>query len=209
MVAEQVLPPDVDQDLELLLAVSVQAAAHVERVVQRDLVVVRHDLVERRVLEGGGHVAQERRHGLAGVEDVAVGAEDDDEAVERLQHEVAELLVAQELRLPVRLDLLGLGPDGHGVVLLQEADGRLEHGGLVHLPLAVGADDDGAQLDNQAVELVPPLLLRVVPGLPLGVVALLLHAVHRHAHAVSSALYPHLHNCTSISLENLPLLIYN
>ena len=41
-------------------------------------------------------------------EQPTVSAEDEDEAVDGLQHEMSELLGGQELRLPVRLDLVSL-----------------------------------------------------------------------------------------------------
>ena len=86
----------------------VETRAGVESVVERDLVDVRHHLVKRGVVQGGGEVAQEAGQTLAGVHDVAVGAEDDDEPVHRLQHEVSELLRREKLRLPVGLDLVSL-----------------------------------------------------------------------------------------------------
>ena len=58
----------------------------------------------------GWHITQEARKTLGGVQDVAVRPQDDYEPVQGLQHEVGELLVAQERRLPVLFDFLSLQP---------------------------------------------------------------------------------------------------
>ena len=73
-----------------------------------------------------------------------------------------------------------LRPPRHFIVLFQEWDGGLQHRGLVHLPVVLA--HHGAQLSDQRVELVPPLLLRQVPWLPLGLVLLIivLHVITRH-----------------------------
>ena len=86
----------------------VETRAGVESVVERDLVDVRHHLVERGVVQGGGEVAQQAGQALAGVHDVAVCPQHDDEPVHRLQHQVGELLSGEELGLPVCLDVISL-----------------------------------------------------------------------------------------------------
>ena len=77
-------------------------------IVERDLVAVPDDLVEGGVVEAGGQVAEEAGEALAGVEDVAVHPEDEDEAVNGLQHHLREFLVGEEARLPVLLHLFAL-----------------------------------------------------------------------------------------------------
>ena len=96
---------------DLLVLAGVEAGTEVESVVQRDLVTVRHHLVESGVVEGGGEVAQQAGQALAGVHDVAVCPQHDDEPVHRLQHQVGELLSGEELGLPVCLDVISLGRD--------------------------------------------------------------------------------------------------
>jgi len=49
-------------------------------------------------------------------------------------------------------------------LLLQEADGPLEDGGLVHLPRETLALQHGPQLLDEHIELVAALLLRLVAG---------------------------------------------
>ena len=56
----------------------------------------------------GWHVTQEAGETLRGVQNVAVRPQDDYESIQGLQHQVGELLVAQEWRLPVLFDFLGL-----------------------------------------------------------------------------------------------------
>ena len=56
-------------------------------------------------------------------------------------------------------------------MLLEIGYGCFEDGRLVHLPVVLA--DHGAELRDQHVELVPPLLLGQVPGLPLGLVLLI------------------------------------
>ena len=65
-------------------------------------------------------------------------------------------------------------------MLSEKWNGCLQHRGLVHLPVVL--THHGAQLRDQHVELVPSLLLRQVPWLPLGLVLLIiiLHVVSRH-----------------------------
>ena len=92
----------------LVVLAGVEGGADVESVVQRDLVTVRHQLIERAVVEGGGEVAQQAGQALAGVHDVPVRPQHDDEPVHRLQHEVSELLRGEKLRLPVGLNLVSL-----------------------------------------------------------------------------------------------------
>ena len=91
-----------------MVLASPQTGADVESVVQRDLVTVGHKLVERAVVEGGGEVAQETGQTLAGVHDVPVRPQHDDEPVHGLQHEVGELLRGEELGLPVSLYVIRL-----------------------------------------------------------------------------------------------------
>ena len=55
----------------VLVAVLGGAVAYVEGVVERDLVPVRHDLVDGRVVQRGRQVAQQRGQALRGVQDVA------------------------------------------------------------------------------------------------------------------------------------------
>ena len=55
----------------VLVAVFGGAVADVEGVVERDLVPVRHDLVDGRVVQRGRQVAQQRGQALRGVQDVA------------------------------------------------------------------------------------------------------------------------------------------
>ena len=55
----------------VLVAVLGGAVADVEGVVEGDLVPVRHDLVDGRVVERGRQVAQQRGQALRGVQDVA------------------------------------------------------------------------------------------------------------------------------------------
>ena len=55
----------------MLVAVLGGAVADVEGVVERDLVPVRHDLVDGRVVQRGRQVAQQRGQALRGVQDVA------------------------------------------------------------------------------------------------------------------------------------------
>ena len=55
----------------VLVAVLGGAVADVEGVVEGDLVSVRHDLVDGRVVERGRQVAQQRGQALRGVQDVA------------------------------------------------------------------------------------------------------------------------------------------
>ena len=55
----------------MLVAVLGGAVADVEGVVEGDLVPVRHDLVDGRVVERGRQVAQQRGQALRGVQDVA------------------------------------------------------------------------------------------------------------------------------------------
>ena len=80
--------------------------ADVESVVQRDLVCVRHNLVERGVVEGGREVAQEAGQALAGVQDVTVGPQHQDEAVNGLQHQMREFFSREKLRLPVCMNFI-------------------------------------------------------------------------------------------------------
>ncbi len=56
----------------------------------------------------GWHVTQEAGKTLRGIQNVAVRPQDDYEPIQGLQHQVSELLVAQEWRLPVLFDFLGL-----------------------------------------------------------------------------------------------------
>lgn len=93
---------------DLVVLAGVEGGADVESVVQRDLVPVRHQFVERAVVQGGGEVAQQAGQALAGVHDVAVCPQHDDEPVHRLQHQVGELLSGEELGLPVCLDVISL-----------------------------------------------------------------------------------------------------
>ena len=93
---------------DLLVLSGVECGAGVKSVVERDLVAVSHHLVEGGVVQGGGKVAQEAGQALAGVHDVAVGPQHDDEPVHRLQHEVGELLRGEKLRFPVSLYLISL-----------------------------------------------------------------------------------------------------
>ena len=66
-------------------------------------------------------------------------------------------------------------------MLLEIRYGCFQDGRLVHLPVVLA--DHGAELRDQHVELVSPLLLRQVPGLPLGLVLLLVVLqVVRHGH---------------------------
>ena len=70
---------------------------------------------------------------------------------------------------------------GHFIVLLEIGDGCFEDGRLVHLTVVL--THHGAELRDQHVELVPPLLLGQVPGLSLGLVLLLVVLqVVRHGH---------------------------
>ena len=91
-----------------MVLAGVETGAGVESVVERDLVTVRHHLVEGGVVQGGGQVAQQTGQTLAGVHDVTVSAQHDDEPVHRLQHQVSELLRGEKLRLPVSLYLVSL-----------------------------------------------------------------------------------------------------
>ena len=72
--------------LYLLLITGVSVMADVQGVVQRDLVRVCHDLVQGGVVQGGREVAQEAGEALAGVQDVAVCPQHEDEAIDGLQH---------------------------------------------------------------------------------------------------------------------------
>ena len=65
-------------------------------------------------------------------------------------------------------------------MLFEKRYGCFENSGLVHL--AVVLADHRAQLSDEGVELVPPLLLRQVSGLPLGLVFLVIviHVVSGH-----------------------------
>ena len=66
-------------------------------------------------------------------------------------------------------------------MLLEIRYGCFEDGRLVHLTVVLA--HHGAELRDQHVELVPPLLLGKVPRLPLGLVLLLvLLQVVRHGH---------------------------
>ena len=66
-------------------------------------------------------------------------------------------------------------------MLLEICYSCFEDGRLVHLPVVLA--DHRAELRDQHVELVPPLLLGEVPGLPLGLVLLLIVLqVVRHGH---------------------------
>ena len=66
-------------------------------------------------------------------------------------------------------------------MLLEIGYSCFEDGRLVHLPVVLA--NHGAELRDQHVELVPPLLLGEVPGLPLGLVLLLVVLqVVRHGH---------------------------
>ena len=65
--------------MHLLLPGGDNRAARVEGVVERDLVVIPDNLVERGVVEGGGEVAQQAGQALAGVQDVSVCPQNDDE----------------------------------------------------------------------------------------------------------------------------------
>ena len=70
---------------------------------------------------------------------------------------------------------------GHFVMLLEIRDGCFEDSRLVHLTVVLA--HHRAELRDQHVELVPPLLLGQVPGLPLGLVLLLVVLqVVRHGH---------------------------
>ena len=80
----------------------------VEGVVDRDLVSILHQLVQRAVMEGGREVAKEACQTLARVYDVPISPQDDDEPVHGLQHEVGELLRGEELGLPVSLYVIRL-----------------------------------------------------------------------------------------------------
>ena len=91
-----------------MVLASPQTGADVESVVQRDLVTVRHQLVQRAVVEGGGEVAQETGQALAGVEDVTICTKNKDEPVNGLQHEMSELFSGEKLWLPVSLDFIRL-----------------------------------------------------------------------------------------------------
>ena len=92
----------------LLLATGVDGSAHVKRVVQRDLVVIADNLVQGSVVQGCGHVTKEAGHTLTGVQDVSVGSEHNNETVNRLEHQMSELLVGKELRFPISLNLFCL-----------------------------------------------------------------------------------------------------
>ena len=94
-----------------MVLAGVETGAGVESVVERDLVTVSHHLVQRGVVQGGGEVPQQAGQALAGVHDVTIGPEHDDEPVHRLQHQVGELLSGEELGLPVCLDVISLGRD--------------------------------------------------------------------------------------------------
>lgn len=50
------------------------------------------------------------------------------------------------------------------IVILQKRYRRLQHCGLVHLPVRCG--DEGTQVIHQRVELIPTLLLAEVAGFP-------------------------------------------
>ena len=91
-----------------MVLTSAECRTGVESVVERDLVTVSHHLVQRGVVQGGGEVPQQAGQALAGVHDVTIGPEHDDEPVHRLQHEVGELLRGEKLRLPVSLYLVSL-----------------------------------------------------------------------------------------------------
>ena len=92
----------------LLLFTSIHRSTHIKSVVKRYLVIIAHYLIQRGVVEGGGHVPQQGRHGLAGVKDVAICPQYYYEPIQCLQHQMCELLVGEELWLPVSLYLLGL-----------------------------------------------------------------------------------------------------
>ena len=94
--------------LHLLLFTSIHRGTHVKSVVEWYLVIVTHYLIQGGIVQGGGHVPQQGRHGLAGVEDVPISPQHYDEPVQSLQHEVSELLVGEKLWLPVCLYLLSL-----------------------------------------------------------------------------------------------------
>lgn len=51
-------------------------------------------------------------------------------------------------------------------LLLQEVDGPLQDGGLVHFAWVALALQHGAQLLNEHIELVSPFLLGFIPGCP-------------------------------------------
>ena len=59
-------------------------------------------------MEAGGQVAEQAGQALAGVENVTIHPQHQDEPVDALQHELGELLAGEEARLPVLLDLLRL-----------------------------------------------------------------------------------------------------
>ena len=65
-------------------------------------------------------------------------------------------------------------------MLFEKGDGCFEHGRLVHLPVVLA--DHGAELGDQQVELVPPLLLRQVPRLSLSFVLLVIVIEPVHGH---------------------------
>ena len=99
-------------------------------------------------------------------------------------------------------------------MLFEKRYSCFEHSSLVHL--AIVLTDHSAELGDEGVELIPPLFLGHIPGLPLGLILLILflHVVSGHREGGRPTMYVgrlhhRVHFFYSKSLRHCIALLFN
>ena len=72
-----------NKQFQLLLAIGVNGSAHVEHMLQRDLVIIADNLIQGSVVQGCGHATKQAGNTLTGVQDVSIRSKHNDESVSR------------------------------------------------------------------------------------------------------------------------------